>query len=397
MKTVARMRSPRHPPPNGRACHPLVPRDDSVLDRALLDLHATQEMREFWEQTRRVLHAALPVHFVCLCLRPFALLPSTVFRERAPFASEEEFRLFQELNPLQDHLAAHPGTTLSRMSDIVPDRELPRTEFFHRFMRPHADRFFASLNFWHDGVFQGLIGLHRTAEQRDFTAADMVLLDRLHPHFNTALHRILGVHRERAVRLSLEKLLVELPIATVLLDWEFRVAYRNRAAIAACAVWNYGRDRARSEKHTDDFAVPAAVLGFCRDFKRTWQPAHHRCCALTTAEGVTLAHPEAAGLSASINLLQLDAAPLSMPMFLLRFEDTNGTTFARGETADRLRRIARLTLREREVALLIGQGCSNEEAALRLGKSVLTVKKQLRSVYQKLSIDSRGRLIALLR
>lgn len=354
-------------------------------------------MRDFWEKTRRVLHAALPLHYVCLCLRPFALLPSTVFRERAPFASEEEFRLFQELSPLQDHLAANPGEMLTRMSDIVPDGKLPDTEFFRRFMLPHDDRFFACLNFWHEGLFQGLIGLHRTADQRDFTESDLVFLGRLHPHFNTALQRILNVHRERAVRLSLEKLLVELPIATVLVDWEFRVAYRNRAAVNACAVWNHGRERARTEKHTDDFELPDVVLRFCRNFKATWHPAHHRCCALTNAEGVTIAHPEVASLKASVNLLQLDAAPLSMPMFLVRFEDEQEIADGTAEKPNGRRRIDRLSVREREVAILIGQGCSNDEAALRLGKSVLTVKKQLRSIYQKLSIDSRGRLIALLR
>ena len=374
-----------------------MPRNESALDRALLELHAAQEMRDFWEKTRRVLHAALPLHYVCLCLRPFALLPSTVFRERAPFASDEEFRLFQELNPLQPHLAARPGETLTRMSDVVPDRELPRTEFYRRFMLPHEDRYFACLNFWREGLFQGLIGLHRTAEQRDFTASDMAFLGRLYPHFNTALQRILNLHRERAVRLSLEKLLVELPIATVLLDWEFRVAYRNRAAVEACAAWNHGPERARTEKHTDDFTLPPEVLGFCREFKASWQPAQHRCCALTTPEGVVIVHPHITGLRASVNLLQLDAAPLSMPIFLVRFEDGSSNGRSAAGNGDALRRIAKLTLREREVAILIGQGLSNDEAALRLGKSVLTVKKQLRSIYQKLAVDSRGRLIALLR
>jgi len=65
--------------------------------------------------------------------------------------------------------------------------------------------------------------------------------------------------------------------------------------------------------------------------------------------------------------------------------------------AERFARVARLSLREREVAMLVGQGCSNDEAALRLGKSVLTVKKQMRSIYEKLGIENRGRLIALLR
>src|SRR5262249_1880358 len=158
-----------------------------------------------------------------------------------PFESEEEFKLFQELNPLGEHLADRPGETLTRMSDIVPDGDITRTEFFRRFMLPQADRYFACLNFWREGLFQGLVGLHRTADQGDFTDSDLRLLGRLYPHFDTALQRILNLHRERAVRLSLEKLLVELPIATVLLDWEFRVAYRNRAAVALCAAWNHGR------------------------------------------------------------------------------------------------------------------------------------------------------------
>ena len=59
--------------------------------------------------------------------------------------------------------------------------------------------------------------------------------------------------------------------------------------------------------------------------------------------------------------------------------------------------MARLSPRERDVARLVGQGCSNDEIASQLGKSVLTVKKQLRSVYEKLDLSGRGRLIALLR
>lgn len=48
-------------------------------------------------------------------------------------------------------------------------------------------------------------------------------------------------------------------------------------------------------------------------------------------------------------------------------------------------------------AQLVGQGRRNEEIAQRLGKSVLTVKKQLHSIYAKLDAPNRGRLIALLR
>jgi DNA-binding CsgD family transcriptional regulator len=97
-------------------------------------------------------------------------------------------------------------------------------------------------------------------------------------------------------------------------------------------------------------------------------------------------------------MLQLDAAPLSMPIFYVRLEHQSaGASDGKADDSGRLARVARLSLREREVAMLVGQGCSNDEAARRLGKSVLTVKKQMRSIYEKLEIENRGRLIALLR
>jgi DNA-binding CsgD family transcriptional regulator len=345
-----------------------------------------------------VLHEALPLHFICLCMRPFVLMPSTVFREKAPFASEAEFKLFQELNPLQSFLAARPGTTLVRMSDVLSDAELVDTEFFRRFMAPYEDHHFACFCFWHAGTFQGMIGLHRTAAQRDFTDAELDFLARLHPHFDTVFQRILSLHRERAVRLSLERLLVSLPIATVLLDWDLRVTYRNHIAVELCARWNFGATRARLEKHTDDFRLPQPVLDYCEAFKTRWNPCHHRLCALIQPAGAAIPHPADPDLRASVNLLQLDAAPLSMPIFLVRIErhydSGNGHEQDREESFVRL---AQLSPREREVAQLVGQGCRNEEIAQQLGKSVLTVKKQLRSIYEKLDVPNRGRLIARLR
>jgi DNA-binding CsgD family transcriptional regulator len=375
----------------------LFRRGSDDLELALLALHGAQEMEEFWKGARRVLHAALPLDFICMCLRPFALMPSTVFRERAPFASEAEFQRFQEVSPIQAYLSVRPGTLFVRMSDTLTDKELLRSEFYRRFMQPFGDRYFLCLNFWQNGLFQGLIGLHRTAAQRDFTDADMALISRLHPHFDTVLQRIMSLHRERAVRISLEKLLVNLPIATVVLDWDLRVASHNRSAVEACAVWNLGPERAAREKCREEFRVPAPLMAYCASFKASWNPCLHRLCPLTSDAGVFFPHETQVGLRASINLLQLDAAALSMPMFLIRFEDHRTARRDQLESPSLVGLLGRLSLREREVAQWVGQGCSNDEVAQQLGKSVLTVKRQLRSIYQKLGIANRGRLTALLR
>ena len=97
--------------------------DGPELNRALLAVHAAREMPEFWEATRRLLHSALPpLHFTCMCVRPFAVVPPTIFRECAPFASEAEFKRFQAMNPMQVYLGAHPGATVVRMSEVLEDR-----------------------------------------------------------------------------------------------------------------------------------------------------------------------------------------------------------------------------------------------------------------------------------
>ena len=55
-----------------------------------------------------------------------------------------------------------------------------------------------------------------------------------------------------------------------------------------------------------------------------------------------------------------------------------------------------LTPSEREIALAIREGLSNDQIARRLKKSILTFKKQITSVFQKTEATSRARLMALL-
>jgi DNA-binding CsgD family transcriptional regulator len=74
-----------------------------------------------------------------------------------------------------------------------------------------------------------------------------------------------------------------------------------------------------------------------------------------------------------------------------------GPPEAGGAGGERFGALRELTPREREIALLVCEGCSNAEIARRLSKSVLTIKTQLNSVFRKLGVESRTRLMARLR
>ena len=59
--------------------------------------------------------------------------------------------------------------------------------------------------------------------------------------------------------------------------------------------------------------------------------------------------------------------------------------------------LAGLSGRERDVARLAAQGMRNREIAAQLHVSEETVKAHLKSIFQKLNIDRRSRLVELLK
>jgi DNA-binding NarL/FixJ family response regulator len=73
--------------------------------------------------------------------------------------------------------------------------------------------------------------------------------------------------------------------------------------------------------------------------------------------------------------------------------DVKGRTFlAQGDSVGQAESIDKAE--QRECALLAAQGLHNRDIAKKLGKSEITVRNQLSSIYRKLGIDTRHKLVA---
>jgi DNA-binding NarL/FixJ family response regulator len=94
-------------------------------------------------------------------------------------------------------------------------------------------------------------------------------------------------------------------------------------------------------------------------------------------------------------LKKISSAAFARPQFLIEFEDLRGSS-GTGYQAS-LSHLVRLTIREQNLAGLGCDGRSNQEIADESGVSLETVKKHLHSIFCKLQVPSRSRLMTLMR
>lgn len=372
------------------------------IDALLLQLHAAADIPQFWAALQALLRATTPHDALIVYLNfldfatswqaaqilatPNARRPTTWFHERRQVDMTPHFVLSQ------------PGRIkLYRLSDVVPDfGELQRTAFFRDFLAPNGWHHLAVALYWRGAQVGSQIAIRRTREQGDFTAAEVEFLEALHPHIETVLNRLLALEEERARRRSLEEFNEHLPFALMFLDWGLAPLFVNRAALEQCAIWNFGAKKARAYQPRAVFQLPADLQRGCAGLKVRWLASRSNPAVSGQAmEPVKVRHATHEGLTASIRLQIEPRVPTACPGFVLHLEDLAAAAAPHQLPARSL--LGRLTAAERDIARAVGEGLANDEIALRLRKSVKTVKGQLTSIYRKLGVSGRGPLLVRLR
>ncbi len=180
----------------------------------------------------------------------------------------------------------------------------------------------------------------------------------------------------------------EVPVGLLLLDWDLQPLCFNAEAARASAVWNHGERRAAALRARSAFHLPAVLAEACSALRATWP------------ESATSAQPQvvsdhARGLHARIKLY---APPGGQPPAFhlqLDYRRPRGDR-ERPLSPGAVALLARLTEREREVAMRVREGLRTTEIAAELRRSPLTIKTQLAAIFSKLNVRGRTRVAALL-
>ena len=364
---------------------------DPRLEKPLLRLHAATDIDAFWKAIQKVINAALPNCFIGLTLQHNPILPRIVRSTRK--MPDRSF----PIAPVENYFSARPRRTLVLASDIFPDnRRLKASLFYRNYMTPVNGEHAIALFFWNAGRLLGVIVIMRSAKQGAFSRLEMKLTRQLYTQFQTALDRLRSLERERTVRVALEKFMGRVPLPTILLRWNLKLIYQNQAASDFCSVWQRGTERGRLIK--TKAALPAEILDQCRSLKQRWEQLSPLQTSHSGFKNELVHHPQRRHLRATIGLKQISSSGVARPHFLIEFENLRRRAAPKDEIAGtRLSHLVRLTKREQELARLVCDGHSNQEIADESSLSLETVKKHLHSVFRKLEVSSRSRLMAMMR
>lgn len=180
-------------------------------------------------------------------------------------------------------------------------------------------------------------------------------------------------------------MLEDVPVGLLLLDAEGRPLWFNEEAARACAVWNHGERRAAALRVRQAFQVPTALAAAAQALLHD-----------PTADPVKVVSENTRGLHARIKLQSAGAGETAPAFYIqLDYRRPRGDRH-RPLSPGAVALLARLTEREREVAMRVREGLRTAEIATELRRSPLTIKTQLASIFAKLSVRSRTRVAALL-
>lgn len=185
----------------------------------------------------------------------------------------------------------------------------------------------------------------------------------------------------------LSALAKSIPLGLLLLDWDLRPMWYNEEAARVCAVWNHGEREGTALHEAAVFQVPAPVLAAAAGLCAQWNEGERPSPRDLSDENI--------GLHAHLTVRA--ACDDRCPAVHVHLD-------YRRPRADRDRAIdgaalalfARLSTREREVALRVREGLRTAEIAAQLHRSPLTIKTQLAAIFAKLGVRSRARVAALL-
>lgn len=359
--------------------------DDAQAKKALLALHETNSSEALFDALVGLIDTRFERHSVVAGFRFHAGTPTQLLRVGIEATNDDAIDYSTE-HPGFAWLREHLGARIVRVSDVMPVAAVKQTKYYEKVMQIEGWLHGIGLFFWFGNELIAAVAVNRTEEQGDFDGEDIAWCESVYENIEVAIKRVASSEAERMVRFGLTELLFNSREALLILDWDLHVQHcSDRARLLLAQQWNIDIG--------EDVAVvcPQELLTACETLKSDVVSALQLNRPLPTPEPISIALHGDTKFMIRIELLRLSSEPLAWPAFAIRF--LSGESH---ENAIPLTGLSALTATELRLAMFAAYGHSNKELARELGKSALTVRNQLSSVFEKLGVRNRSELVAAL-
>lgn len=297
------------------------------------------------------------------------------------------------LLPMQDEPGASPREDVSRTFDLRNATEhsralLERLGWRYALLLPLR---------WDEGRISAGIALYRTPAEGAFDDARVARLDGWLPLLKQVYDRLVEQQERHGTHADIQGFLADLPVGLVLFDWERRLLYANEEGYRQTQLWNHAPAVPPPGDARIDFHVPRALHEAGDRLRTRWI---QDVLGLATTKGPLserVTHALRKDMKATVSIAVSREGGGHLPGLLVRYSGMAARVASGFQpTPAQLSILSQLTPGERNVALLVMRGMSNQEIADALHRDITTVKDHLSHIYDKLGIRGRTQLAAQL-
>jgi DNA-binding CsgD family transcriptional regulator len=362
----------------------------------LIDLCSATTYKELWKATVVLTEKVFPVSGVVGLVEPLKNSPhptglffhSTNLRGRKKHL---DLAFFRDDCPFTGWFAAHPRAMAVGLDEIRLMAGSEVRSYETKNLTPYGWKHAFALAVRQERDLVGLISFFRGEEENEFCEWERCFLENvIQPNLMGAFAQIRIYQQELARLHAMERSVAELDLSVMILDWDLRVICQSRAAEFHCARLTLGEQ----EKSHDFPWLPEKLVKTCLQLKYDHESSTKEdWLGLFPGE---LAVSAGDGLSAMVRRFFPKQNHCGKPLFQIIFFKPETVSEVPLCWEDERLQSFRLSSAEKSVVELVCQGLSNLEIAVCLNKKTDTVKKQLQSVFRKMNIQSRAKLINLL-
>ena len=273
--------------------------------------------------------------------------------------------------------------------DILPRRDLLRSDYYNDFMKPHGMYGYMRMTLSIEDGFRKIISMSRPPTLGDFETADVERCRRFMPHLQRAAKVVRRVEQSRLVLAGFSDLMEQSATGVILLNHMGRVLFANRAARAMAETADgllLREEKIAAASGPHDASLQTLIAG-----------ATGRIDSTDAARGGVMRLPRPSGkpdFAVAVSRLADGTAWMqSGPVAFMLVTDPDAASAQSGATITQL---FGLSAAETRVAERLMLGDSPEQAAAVLSIKTSTARWHLAALYRKTGTSRQAQLVRLL-